>query len=77
MYKKYTTHIAGYISIPIYINHYYKEELIMKKFKKLLLVTGLLMALGVVIPAVQSNANSDYTIEVASNWPPADSFGII
>ena len=49
----------------------------MKKFKKLLLVTGLLMALGVVIPAVQSNANSDYTIEVASNWPPADSFGII
>lgn len=44
----------------------------MKKFKKLLVVTGLLMALGLVIPATKANANSDNGITVCSDWPATD-----
>lgn len=56
-----------------YINQSMIEGgLFMKKFKKLLVVFGLLMALGVIIPAVQNNANADDGITTCSNWPAAD-----
>jgi len=49
----------------------------MKKIKKLLVVTGLLMALGLVIPAIQGNANSNDGFKVASDYPPMDSVGTL
>lgn len=46
----------------------------MKKFKKLLIVSGLLMALGLVVPVVTGIAKADtQEITLCNNWPPADS----
>lgn len=47
----------------------------MKKFKKLLIVAGLLMALGLIVPAVQGSTNTNDGFRVASDWPPQDSVG--
>lgn len=49
----------------------------MKKFKKLLVVASLLMALGFIIPAIQGNANPDEGITVCSNAPAFDTFGFL
>lgn len=50
----------------------------MKKFKKLLVVVGLLMSLGLVIPAaIKGNASSNDNIKVCSDWPAADTMGIV
>jgi len=46
----------------------------MKKIKKFLIVSGLLMALGLVVPVVTGNAKADtQEITLCNNWPPADS----
>ncbi len=48
----------------------------MKKIKKLLIVSGILMALGLVVPVVAGNAKADtQEIAICSNWPPVDSVG--
>ena len=49
----------------------------MKKFKKLLVATGLLMALGLIIPVVKGNANTNDGITVCSDLPPVDSVGTV
>lgn len=45
----------------------------MKNIKKILVVTGLLMALGLVIPAaIKGNADANKELTVCSDWPAVD-----
>ena len=68
--------IAGYIiSIPIN-QQLFKGGIYMKKIKKLLIVSGILMALGLVVPVVAGNAKANtQELTICSNLPPVDSVG--
>lgn len=49
----------------------------MKKMRKLLIVAGLLMALGLVIPSAKANVNTDDGLKVCSDAPAIESFGFL